>query len=68
MQDHIERKKIDGKDREQSYEGRRIRSREPIQAGIQRKQRESLYVQSPFALIAHVSSQDNAEQISKVRL
>lgn len=62
------RKIIDGEDREQSWEGRRIRSREPFQAGIERKHTESLYIQSPFAIIARVSSQDNVEQTGKVRL
>lgn len=57
-----------GDDREQSWEGRRIRSREPFQAGIERKHTESLSAQSPFALIARVSSQDHVEQTGKVRL
>lgn len=55
-------------DGEQSWGGGRIRSREPFQAGIERKHTESLYIQSPLALIARVSSQDNVEQTGKVRL
>lgn len=53
---------------ENKAEGRGISSKGSIQAGIQRKHTESLYFQSPFALIAHVSWQDGVEQISQARL